>query len=145
MRGKAPPPHNLLLVLVVSFLPAGWRAHRDRFLPIVLYGGRQFVYAGEERREFPHVRLRERLVPCGHASVADAGANCVKHVPFRIIGWVKDEAWRRRIERFLEGPGLAAEAAMGKRAIYCVDLYALDKILIGRRHGIVDVGSVSFH
>src|SRR6266403_3130123 len=131
--------------MVVSFLPAGWRAHHDRFLPIVLYGGRQFVYAGEECRKFPHVRLGERLVPGGHSGIADAGANCVKHVPFRIIGRMKDETWRRWIERFLQGRGLPVEAAMAKRAIHGVDLYPLDKVLIGRRHRIVEVGSMTFH
>src|SRR5208337_361979 len=101
----------------VSFLPTGWRVRPAGFLPIVLDRRRQLLYAGEERGELPNVRLRKRLVPGGHAGIADAGANCVKHVPFGIIEGVKDEARRRGIERFLQGRGLAVDAAMAKGAI----------------------------
>src|ERR1039458_4998252 len=134
-----------LLVVAMSLLPAAWSVHAGGFLPIVLPRRRQLVYAGEERRDLPHVSLGERLVPGGHAGIADAGANHVEDVPFRIIRWMKDEAWRRGIERFLKGRGLAADTAMAKRAIHGVDLQALDQILVRGGYGIVQAGSMTFH
>src|ERR1035441_9319853 len=87
-----------LLVVAMSLLPAAWSVHAGGFLPIVLHRRRQLVYAGEERRDLPHVSLGERLVPGGHAGTADAGANHVEEAPFRIIGWVKNEV-RSRVRR----------------------------------------------
>src|SRR5208282_1951539 len=117
-RGRRLSPN---LLVIVSFPLAGWSVHAAGFLPILLHRRRQLVYAGEERRDFPDVRLGERLVPGGHAGIADAGANHVEEVPFRIVRWVKNEIRRRRIERFFQGRGLAVDAAMAKRAIHDED------------------------
>src|ERR1039457_2357102 len=100
-----------LLVVAMSLLPAAWSVHAGGFLPIVLHRRRQLVYAGEERRDLPHVSLGERLVPGGHAGIADAGANHVEEAPFRIIGWVKNEVRSRGIKRLAEWHRLTVEAS----------------------------------
>src|SRR5271165_20607 len=129
----------------MPFRFAGWGSHAAGFLPIFLYCGRQLVDASKKRGEFPHIRLGERLVPCGHAGVAHAGANGEEHVPFRIIERVKDEAWRRRIKGVFQDRRLAVDPAVAKRAIHGVKFQALDQVLVGRRDGIVETWRVPFH
>src|ERR1035438_10154601 len=129
-----------LLLVPMSLLPAAWSVHAARFLPIVLHRRRQLVYAGEERRDLPHVSLGERLVPGGHAGIADAGANHVEEAPFRIIGWVKNEVRSRGIKRLAEWHRLTVESSVASGAIHGEDLNARDQILVRGRYGIIPAG-----
>src|SRR5215471_78896 len=94
-------------------------------LQIVLDCGRELIHVGKEHRDFPHIVVGQSLIPGGHTGVTDSGANGVENVPLRIVGWIGNEIWWRRIEGRRESRGLVVEASVTERTIHRVELDAI--------------------
>ena len=71
--------------------------------------------------------------------------NQVKNVPLRILIRIEDQIRRRRVERLRELRRLPIDPAMAERAIHRVNLQAVDQVLVGWRHRIVQVRSMPLH
>src|ERR1700693_4642474 len=124
---------------------AGWCRHAEGGLPIVLHGGGQFFHVRDEAGYFPHVLLAESFLPRGHAGVTDASADGVEDVPLGVVGRIGDEVGSGWVEGVGERDGLAVESTMADGTVHSVELHAIFEVLIVRRQGVGDAGSVTLH